>query len=160
MNKTVLFYTGAAVVGVGAVIALVVYGRKLFSTAGTPYANTGAVGAVANVVDLASGRVLSDTGATIGESIYNWFNPPSSSPDIYYSVQFPDGGKHSISARDIDASGYFTPNRAVYTWSDGTRWRIGINSGGIRVAVPADSSVASAMTNAEYSQYIQEHGLF
>jgi len=137
MNKTVALYVGLAAVGVGAVLALVFFGRKLFDTSGTPYEGAGAVGALGNAFDKASGGTLSSVGTQLGETVYNWFNPPDTSADVYYAVQFPDGAKHSISARDIDSSGYFTPNRSVYTWSIGGRWRIGYNNAGLRVAVPA-----------------------
>lgn len=68
--------------------------------------------------------VRENVGAKIGETVFNWFNPADSSPDIYIGVRFPDGITHAISVRDIDANGYFRGNPAVYPWYDGRRYRI------------------------------------
>jgi hypothetical protein len=69
-----------------------------------------------------------NVGGVIGETIYEWFHPPSNIPDIHYAVLFPDGARHAIHATQIDSSGRFSYG--------GRKWRIGINQSGIRVAVP------------------------
>lgn len=76
-----------------------------------------------NVADSLN-ETRNNVGSAIGETVFNWFNPASASPDVYISVTFPDGLKHAVSVRDIDSQGYFKPTPNVYPWYDGRRYRI------------------------------------
>lgn len=73
-------------------------------------------------------------GSAIGETVFNWFHPNPTTPDVFVSVTFPDGRVHAISQRDIDANGFFVGTRSVYPWHDGKRYRIGTRDG-VRYAV-------------------------
>lgn len=72
----------------------------------------------------------------IADLALSWFHPNSSLPDQHLPVTFPDGKKHAISTRDIDARGFFVGTRAVYPWYDGKPYRIGMRDG-VRYAVAA-----------------------
>lgn len=114
MNKAVAIYGGIAVAAVALGAVAVWYLRS--SMKGTPYEGSGLLGFLGHTANTASGGTLQTTGAKIGETVYNVFNPGSDTPDVHYAVTFPDGTRHAIYAGDIDKSGYFA-------WG-GRRWRL------------------------------------
>jgi hypothetical protein len=104
-------------IGVGVVgavgVAVYFFGRKLLDALsnfnkGTPYEGTGAIGALGNATNQALGGAPAAVGSSIGLGLYDIFHPDEDEgPDTYYSVIFPDGIKHAVSARAISPDGVF-----------------------------------------------------
>lgn len=75
--------------------------------------------------------VTGNEHSTLGTAIYDLFHPePSVSP--IYLVIFPDGAKHAVDSKDVQAGGVF-----VYS---GVRYRLDVRADGKRYAIRLSSS--------------------
>lgn len=110
-TRKLLLYGGLAVGGYFVV-------TKLFSKA---------AGAVGDAFEAA--------GSSVGETLFNFFNPDPTGEMLFYMVNFPDGSRHSIGSREVSSTGIFT---YALPGGQAKRWQMKINSTGkTKYAVPA-----------------------
>lgn len=71
-----------------------------------------------------AGQFLSNTGESIGGSVFDIFHPNAAGDLLYYTVNFPNGVRHSIASSLVDSNGQF--DFVVPPYSN-TRWQIVTN---------------------------------
>ena len=87
----------------------------------------------------AAADVLANTGSAIGSGLYDFFHPDAVGETLFYTVNFPDGSRHSVPSSVVAGDGWFrnahlTPNYA----GDGRTYRIVKRKGtAMLYAVPA-----------------------
>lgn len=80
---------------------------------------------------------LTTAGEAIGSGLFDFFHPDQLGETTFYIVTFPDGVKHSVPSRSVDANGLFTnKNLAPNYAGDGKRYRILVATNGTRTAFP------------------------
>ncbi len=69
---------------------------------------------------------LPQIGANVGGALYEWINPYPGQ-DMYYTVTFPDGSRHTVHSTDVSNTGAFSYG--------GQNYLLKTNAAGQRVAV-------------------------
>lgn len=75
---------------------------------GTAYEGSGIIGSLGNATNQVLGGAPAALGESIGGGLYDVFHPAENiGPDTFYTVNFPDGSRHSVHATDVSKDGVF-----------------------------------------------------